>query len=38
VLELKQRSKAAESRLGDKLIETGKLIKEKQQSDPGATQ
>ena len=38
VLDLKQRAKEAESRLGDKLIEAGNSLKEKQQNDSGETQ
>ena len=38
VLDLKQRAKEAESRLGEKLIEAGNSLKEKQQNDAGATQ
>ena len=38
VVDLKQRAKEAESRLGEKLIEAGNSLKEKQQNDAGATQ
>ena len=38
VLDLKQKAKEAESRLGDKLIEAGKSLKEEQRSAPGTTQ
>ena len=38
VLDFKQRAKEAESRLGEKLIEAGNSLKEKQENDPGANQ
>ena len=38
VLDLKQKAKEAESRLGEKLIEAGNSLKEKQENDPSATQ
>lgn len=38
VLDLKQRAKEAEARLGEKLIEAGNSLKEKQENDPGANQ
>ena len=38
VLDLKQRAKEAESRLGEKLIDAGNSLKEKQENDPGVTQ
>jgi hypothetical protein len=38
VLELKQRSQEAEAKLGERLIEAGKALKEGQQNEADATQ
>ena len=38
VVGLKQKAKEAEARLGEKLIEAGNSLKEKQENDPGSTQ